>query len=376
MAANCSDPNWTARGDFVYDGDLDAPCYMYIPAIQGLYAMGAVLNGAGVLLSLAFLANLTLTTLRAPTAPPSGGRRQKQLVASSLWVLGWLALFASTLICAFCAVRAVSPTQGVGSSVAPTVLLSLGGVCFWLLLLVMIYRFVMLNIVNNKFRAADQYMERLGRLGKIQLGVMATGLTLGFLAVLVGLGASSAWGMYGVAFAHFEILAFTMVQAFLALRVVMLPVIRDINKSVESCPPGKTKDQMQLVAARMTFAYAELGRQALTNCLIAATWGAVPLLSKLSSYEFAIVWGSFAPSLVTLVLFLNTTVSRGESSQSSTRAGGGDGAVGLFTGTANSAADAHVASASTGMVMRSSARIPNTSAPDLALAAPAPKSMS
>ena len=286
MAANCSDPAWTARGDFVFDGDVEAPCFMYVPAIQGLYGTGAALNGVGTLLSLAFLANLALAKRRqggsASRSPPSRGRKQKQprwRLAPSVWVMGWLALLTSVFVGAFCAVRAAFPTQGVGSSVAPTVLFSIGGLFVWWLLLVTVYRFVKLNVISSKFRATDQSVERLIRLGKIQLGIMATGLTLGCLASLVGLGVSSAWGMYGVAFAHFEILAFTMAQSFLALRVVMLPVIRDINQSVESCPPSASKDQMQHVASKMTFVYGEVRRQAFTNALMAATWGAVPLLS-------------------------------------------------------------------------------------------------
>lgn len=83
---------------------------MYIPAVQGLYAIGSVLNALAAITSMAFLGRLS--------AQP----HNKQI---SAWLIAFLTFTTSALSCALCCVRAAWPENGAGSAVAPTVLLSM-----------------------------------------------------------------------------------------------------------------------------------------------------------------------------------------------------------------------------------------------------------
>lgn len=305
MAANCSE-GWTARGDFVYEHDPNAPCWINVPPVRGLYATGSALHGLAAIASVAYLRRLSALPHKS---------------VSSSWLVGWLGLSTTVLLLALCCVRSVARGwHGVrcGSNhslcgrglvnVPPHIHRRLPprGPRDQVLELRWIFAARQNVVHGGRSHAASQpTRDLLSRLHHLAFFNGSSNRT----------GNATVFDMYVVACTFFASMAAQMFIILVAFYATLGRLPAQIRLHATYSPPGPGRDQLERVAAKMDLASGRMWFTALGNAFVAAVWGTVPSFTRLSSYQVPCAFGIMLA--VVVFLRLNTGVRQREATAES-----------------------------------------------------------
>ena len=340
---------WTGHGDFA----LGSPsCVVNVPAVRGLWSMVAAFQALAFVAVLVYAFDLLVANVRAKrrarAAASPGGR-----IPRVPWSSRLLALFfgiASPLLCLLGVLRASDPTRTIGTDPACTVLFSLGAFFFWSGAEIGVLKFVILNISLLGLRRAEEERRKYESRARVAASAFFVLISVGCLSPLVMLAVDNAGAMQAVAAVHFESLAVAMALCAGAVRWLVGPAVQGLKYRLAHAaqqhgadgvdgdkPPGSpgtinhnsnNESHLRSVAWRFSFLMGEIERQGTFQALLAAIFGAWPFLTqRFTSYELPIAWGLGSPLVISVLCWVNSSVSRSRARTNTTTHGGNAAAV-------------------------------------------------